>query len=221
MLADMTEKGPLLIDRGDLPSLTVAGLESNPNRLVLWHARGRDAGSVARCTSVRAHADVLRPRELIVIDAIPSGLANRPMEGAAADICMLMQATLAAVQLECDRVIWPLRLGPDFARVGPAVDRATAVVELLDESMIQSGPAGGLTIDLPLVELTREQVVELADDSGVPLRGNFWACEGDGRLPCTTCAGCREWSEAFDAVGVPWPWPSTTAEAEKQKAGTG
>jgi 7-cyano-7-deazaguanine synthase in queuosine biosynthesis len=59
--------------------------------------------------------------------------------------------------------------------------------------------------DLPFIDFTDEQIVELADDSGAPVR-DFWPCVGGGCQPCASCDGCARWLSAFRAVGIPWPW---------------
>ena len=73
-----------------------------------------------------------------------------------------------------------------------------------------------LVIDLPLVDLTDERLVDLADDGGAPMRA-FQPCSASGgstATPCEQCDGCRRWHAAFDAAGVAWPWTTVEGRAD-------
>ena len=67
------------------------------------------------------------------------------------------------------------------------------------------GVGDRLVIDLPVVDFTDAQLVDLAEELGAPLQA-FWPCNGAADRPCGRCEGCRRWSAAFREVGVPWPW---------------
>jgi 7-cyano-7-deazaguanine synthase in queuosine biosynthesis len=90
-----------------------------------------------------------------------------------------------------------------------AVERASLVSALAE---VGGGyPAGAEpVIDLPLVDLTDAQLVDLAEDTGAPMHA-FWPCAGAGGVPCETCAGCRRWRAAFAEAGVAWPWVAVPA----------
>jgi hypothetical protein len=103
-----------------------------------------------------------------------------------------VEAAIIARHHGCDKIIWPVQVGPDAARVSELVDRATAVAELAEpgeggnDGRPAASPAGAaisggrsLIIDLPLVDLDDEQVVDLADDGGAPMTA-FWPCETAG-----------------------------------------
>ncbi|MHC4709749.1 MAG: 7-cyano-7-deazaguanine synthase [Planctomycetota bacterium] len=208
----MSVPGPLLIDRGDLPSLVAVTMESRPQHLVLYHAVELDPAAKRRRAAVEEHGVVLGVRQVVVepLPPLETGGGGPGAAGAAdqleglAQAGLLLQAAAAARRLACPRIIWPHQVGPDPEAVGPAVERASLVAALAEIGGGQ--PAGAeLVIDLPLVDLTDAQLADLAEDGGAPMHG-FWPCAAGGDVPCGACAGCRRWRSAFTEAGVPWPW---------------
>lgn len=61
-----------------------------------------------------------------------------------------------------------------------------------------------LEVTLPLIDMTKPEVLRLAFDLGVPL-ATTWSCYGDGEYPCEHCESCRERAEAFLALGLEDP----------------
>ncbi len=211
----MTASGALLIDSGDLPSLVAATIESRPQELVIYHPRGSDAPAAHREAMAAEHAAVLGTGRLIVDpqpppDAIPTAAIQGPEVQGLREACLLTRAAQAAVQLHCCRLVWPKAVGPEAGPVGLAVQRASMVADLADLDA-RTTAAERVVIDLPLVDLTDTQLVDLAEDAGAPMR-SFGPCDGDGAEPCRRCEGCRRWLAAFDAAGVPWPWAAITAQ---------
>ncbi|MHC4102168.1 MAG: 7-cyano-7-deazaguanine synthase [Planctomycetota bacterium] len=213
----MADPGPLLIDRGDLPSLVAVTVDSRPQNLVLYHALESAPAAARRRAAVEEHGAVFGVRQVLV-EALPAldgggggeaGAADGgPVEGLA-QASLLLRAAAAARRLACPRIIWPHQVGPDADAVGLAVERASLVSALAEIGGGQ--PAGAeLVIDLPLVDLTDAQLADLAEDGGAPMHA-FWPCAGDGDHPCGACAGCRRWQEAFVEAGVAWPWASVAA----------
>ena len=202
----MPGPGPLLIDRGDLPSLVAVTVDSRPQHLVLYHAVESDPAADRRRAAVEDHGAVFGVRQVLVeplpdLDAGGGGAGQ--LEGLA-QAGLLLQAAAAARRLACPRIIWPHQVGPDPEAVGPAVERASLVSALAEIGGGQ--PAGAeLVIDLPLVDLTDAQLADLAEDGGAPMHG-FWPCAAGGDVPCGACAGCRRWRSAFTEAGVAWPW---------------
>jgi hypothetical protein len=208
----MSGPGPLLIDRGDLPSLVAVTVESRPQHLVLYHALESDPGAGRRRAAVEEHGEVLGVRQVVVepLPALDAGGGGGDGTGVAgqleglAQAGLLLQAAAAARRLACPRIIWPHQVGPDPEAVGPAVERASLVAALAEIGGGQ--PAGPeLVIDLPLVDLTDAQLADLAEDGGAVMHG-FWPCAAGGDAPCGVCAGCRRWRSAFAEAGVSWPW---------------
>ena len=205
----------LLIDYGDFPSLVAATILARPDEAVILHPRGHDAGAAGREAAAIRHGEVLDLGGFL-IDAIPEidvvsvagGSMSDPQRiEALDDACVLMRAAATADRLGCSKILWPRQVGPHADRIGQAVQRANLVAEV-----VQVGAGGTsarrLVIDLPLIDLTDERLVDLADEGGAPMRAFQPCLQGGGTIahPCEQCDGCRRWRAAFDAAGVPWPW---------------
>ena len=201
----MARSGVLLIDSGDMPSLVAATIDSRPQQLRVYHPRGSGPAAAHREAMAAEHAALLGTGDLIVDLQVPDVPATQgPEVEGMREACLLTRAVLAAVQHECDRVVWPKAVGPEAGPVGRAVQRATMVAELADLDAL-TPTADRIVIDLPLIDLTDTQLVDLAEDAGAPMR-SFRPCDGDAAEPCRRCDGCRRWLAAFDAAGMPWPW---------------
>jgi len=224
------------MDRGDLPSLTALLIEPDPSRVILWHAPERGPAAYRRQQAVRAHAERFEVRELLIaetwelpaLDAVPvdDAAAGRRRDdpgqfpdhlAALAIAPLLVQAQLAGHLRGCGRVVWPVQVGPDAPLVGRAVECASIASELVEIASAGHGDGAGAYIDLPLVDLTDEQIAELAEDAGMPPDG-FWPCSEGASAPCVAdadvnavCPGCRRWQTALERIGQPWPWQAARA----------
>lgn len=216
----MSRLGTLLIDYGDLPSLAAVTILPRPDEAVIFHPRGLDASASGREAAAMLHADVLDVGGFLVdglpeIDAaaVTAGAMPDPERVEALDdACVLMRAAAAADRLGCLKILWPRQVGPDADRIGEAVQRANLVADVVQVG-VGGSAAGRLVIDLPLVDLTDERLVDLAEEGGAPMRG-FQPCSAGGGTtaqPCEQCSGCRRWRAAFDAAGVAWPWTAVSA----------
>lgn len=195
-----------MIDRGDLPSLVAVALQPDPGRLILYYRDEPDVAAKRRAAAVQDHDAAYGVRRVIVCEsgspgitdheaAIPTGLEQAHL---------LLHAVVAAGQLGCSKIVWPTQVGPDAGLVGVIVQRANMVVDLAQIG-IEPAAGGWPVIDLPVVDLTDKQLVDLTEDTGAPMR-SFWPCDGDGESPCGSCPSCQRWQCAFDEAGVPWPW---------------
>ena len=180
----------LLIDLADLPSLAAAMTQPDPARLILWHLREEGGAAERRAAVVRDQAELLGAAELIISESWRPGVGRTGDQAGLWQALMLVQAAIVARHRACEKIIWPVQVGPDAERVSELVDRALAVAELADATATADAaarpggasaarPGASLVIDLPLVDLADEQVVDLADDCGAPLRA-FWPCESAG-----------------------------------------
>ena len=214
----MADTGTLLIDFGDLPSLVAATIDPRPQRLRIYHPRMTAASATWREAIAVEHATLLGTGDP-VLDPHPVSDPAGPLDGAAhqdeieglRDAGVLVRAAHVAVHLGVRRIVWPKVVGPHAGRVGRTVQRATMVAALADlDARVPISEQ--IVIDVPLVDLTDEQLVDLAEDAGAPMR-SFRACDGGAADPCGRCDGCRRWLAAFDAAGVPWPWLQVAAGA--------
>jgi 7-cyano-7-deazaguanine synthase in queuosine biosynthesis len=194
----------LLLDRGDLASLTLLAIQPEPGRVALWHPRIGEPAQQRRANAVRQHAQ-LYGIEQVHVEIAPERAAHNENPAARRTITLL-QCAVAAAELGFGRVLAPVHVGPDHLAVADALERALGVASL-------AAAAGReLLVDLPLVDLTDRQLVEIADDCGAPMLA-CWPCEGDEPEPCGRCAACMRWTSAFHEAGVPWPWSHAPAGA--------
>ena len=199
----------LIIQHGDLTSLAAAGVQNSARDLVLWHPRAaeEDGGIRQRC--------VERLGALLHVHSVELGPEYRtcdpddPQVGLESNL-MLLHAIEAARKTGCRRVIWPHQVGPDFEAVSAAVERAEQIAAL---AAIGQGHGHEVTIDLPLIDLSDPQVVEVAADSGLAL-SLFWPGGTDEqRGPDPTNPTVQRWYAAFRAAEIDWPWSAVTADS--------
>ena len=199
----------ILIDEADLPSLVAASFRP-PQGLVLVHARRGDAAAPRRAEIVAEHEAALGASTVILDHAAGKGSARPSIADDLAETLLetlvLVEAATLAATLGATRVIWPRQVGPDPMLIEVALERATLAAALAGSASGCVPPA----METPLLDLGDEQVVDLAEDAGVPARA-FWPCGAGGREPCGRCPGCARWLRAFEAQDVPWPWASATA----------
>lgn len=198
----------LLIDRGDLASLAALANVEMPDRAVLWHPRETDPAAGRRRAVAHDHTRIFGVRRLVEVPAPAPGLPGMAPPPHLHEAAVLLGAVAAAVQLDIERIVWPATADGDDTRIADLVDRALSVAALAASRRGAMPPE----VDLPLVELTLPEIVEVADDAGAPMRA-FWPCERDGDAPCETCAACRTHRAAFERRGLPWPWAVVDAGA--------
>lgn len=79
-------------------------------------------------------------------------------------------------------------------------DCRPAFVQAMGEAM-QTGTAGGVTIDAPFTNLKKQDIVKLGTQLGVPY-DHTYSCYKGGRKHCGKCGTCQERKEAFALAGV-------------------
>ena len=86
----------LLIDRGDLPSLTAAIIQPDPTRLILWHLHEADEAAERRAAIVKDHADFLGAADLVISEAWQGGVGRASDAEGLWQALLLMQAAIIA-----------------------------------------------------------------------------------------------------------------------------
>lgn len=202
----MHSPATLLIDQGDLPSLALLGLHVESARPVLFSMEGADRSEPARRAMIDRHAAFLSGAPIHI--GSPPTLVERgdPLSPGLREAHVLMQAVLVATQLGCLRVISPFTAGRDHQAVAAAFERAGGIQQLVERDGERRAPL----LEMPLVDLTDTQILELADDLRLPL-AHFWPCETARTSPCGVCRGCMRWRTAFRQVGLAWPWGASGA----------
>lgn len=209
----MPGHGVLLIDDGDLPSLVATALRPDRGRVILLHMGDGDAGAKRRAAAVRDHGAAFGVRRVVMEQPCTLGPTKSPPPAGVHQAHVLLHAAAVAGRVDCSRIVWAHQIGPDASLVGETVQRANMVAELAQLGADSPWPAG-LVIDLPVIDLTDTQMVDLAEDTGAPI-SCFWPCRGDGERPCGSCPGCQRWQRAFDDSGVAWPWACAQVVADE------
>jgi len=69
---------------------------------------------------------------------------------------------------------------------------------------VRAGTDGKVRLYAPFAELTKQQIVEWALNSGAPIHLTR-SCYDSTPQPCGTCLACQERAAAFETLGVPDP----------------
>ncbi len=85
-------------------------------------------------------------------------------------------------------------------------DVGSSFIERFNELLRESLPGYDLTLEAPLINYSKWEVVQLALELGVPLE-DTWSCWGPGDLHCGRCEGCHARQKIFREVGMKDPTP--------------
>ncbi len=197
----MTSVSTLVIDYGDLPSLIAVALQRDPQGMVLWHPSFSTGASEKLLEVAKEHGEVFGIQKVLMSKRRKELSSSQKHALALKEADLLLAAAIAATDAGCQKVVWPKQVGSDPKQICIAVERANLVVALAETGQT----ANTLMIDLPLVDLSEKQIVDLGDDQGM-LDQSFWPCDSGQKAPCGTCIDCRRWAKGFEAAGQPWPW---------------
>ncbi len=204
------------------PNLRGPGAEQRSNLLRGW-------GALCTLAEVVLAADVSEP----IADSVGSSEPHRDRPEAdihaepspGVDVsrfgyeqsALLLAACHAALKRGIGRVVWPVHIGdvgglggpdqpPPLDLIADACDRAMLASQL---ASVDAGRSSmGVTIELPYVDFTDRQMIEVALDLGVPMAGCWWCARDGGKgvtTPCGQCDGCSRWQHALTAAS-----PGTT-----------
>lgn len=197
----------IVISDGSLPALVAACLAAEEARegeaVGLWAVRPlADDGGGAAERAVQAHAELLGAE---IIDADdPSGVPPTPAGGAPTASGVLLHAATAAAAAGASRLIWPEVAAGDLERMAREADRALLISRLV--GLDEAAPAR-FEIETPLLDLTDEQVAELALDLDAPVWRCWWwsivrgAEEAEAPVVALARAQDARWTGALRRVG--------------------
>lgn len=178
---------------------------------------GGGAGKPALWIPAGADGLVGRAAERLVETAqlgeiIVGGVAGA--NGGLAASAMLMAAGADAMVRGsggAERVIWPVQCAGAFGdeqrvtQQAAATSRALLAARLLSVDAKENGGAGGgILIDTPVLDLTDNELLELAADIDAPVGLARWCVQQAevGGTVCGVCDGCRRWVPAIRAAGL-------------------
>lgn len=160
-------------------------------RVTLQHARHLFAHGHGRDADGKPRGLVIGPRLLL------SGLAE------------------AAFQ-RCDTLVWPVSGQGEPDLIAAASERAMLCEQLAQPELESAGRAAP-RLDMPLVEMSDAQVLELGQRLGVDW-STAWSCHRAGDRPCGMCAGCQRRHIAFDAAKLSDPLIQSEAKVPPRMA---
>ncbi len=138
----------------------------------------------------------LRATSIARDDAGPNDVPSRPP---LADMQLLTAAASEALQLNADRLIWPVQAGNDFK----AIAHVTETV-LMVQQLVRYEYDVDLEIETPLLELTDRQVIEVGHQMDVPWQISR-SCLTRNWDACGRCAGCLWRQAAFTHAAIEDP----------------
>jgi len=182
----------LVIHDGSPEALVASLICPDPGRVVAWVPPYLSSAKKSRMETVKRQVDLLGLDSLIT----PGGqdATGERMAAPFHATWTLLQAASTAASRGCGRVVWPVRCGEDLDAGAEAADRA-----LLISRLIAIDAAAGETpvrIETPLLDLTLDQLLDLARELDAPLESSWW-CQRDGSTPCGGCSACTRWRTAI------------------------
>lgn len=168
----------LVISHGDLPGLVAAMIASEET--VRRESLGRGRPVVWSGSSLGRTAAERQAKSLGLGVATRRGAPETGGHTGEAATRLLIDAATAALRLACPIVVWPIvPAGPASSEpaivelIADAVNRATLASRLVS----LDAPAAGIPevrIETPFVDLTDEQLADLACDVGVRFEDCWW-----------------------------------------------
>lgn len=183
----------LVIHDGSPEALVSCLVCPDPGQVVAWFHPFVSSARTSRMNAAKRQVDLLGLDSLITPGGSESAAADR-QGGQFLETLMLLQAVSAASARGCGKVIWPIRLGEDLDNASIAADRGLLISRLVTiDSTVGASP---VRIETPLLDLTLEQMLELAGDLDAPIEASWW-CQRDGSTPCGGCSACTQWRTAI------------------------
>jgi len=183
----------LVIHDGSPEALVASLICPDPGSVVAWIPPFLPSAMSSRMQTVKRQVDLLGLNSLIT----PGGsdaLTGDRKPGPHHATWTLLQAASMAASRGCGRVVWPIRCGEDIDLGSEAADRALLISRLI--SMDSGAGETPVRIETPLLDLTLEQLLELARELDAPLEASWW-CQRDGSTPCGGCSSCTQWRTAI------------------------
>ena len=209
----MASARSLILASGSLRSLVctaAAVTATEPGRLVLFHIRDGRPNAGVRREYARKQADYYKITKLIEVELphIVSAQNTQPQpehDHVLTRPQILMSAVAYAVDAQIEKVIWPVQYNGDHKLIARTTEQ-TVLIEHLAQLERPTTPL----IELPVLDLTDGQLIELGSQLDVPWH-LAWVCNNHGSAPCLCCESCLRRRQAFHVAGVVDPVDKATA----------
>jgi 7-cyano-7-deazaguanine synthase in queuosine biosynthesis len=113
---------------------------------------------------------------------------------------LLAAAATYAAEYAASAIYVGSRIGTDADELA----RGTEFFQIWSELLQQPCAMTDVSIETPLLELERWQVIDVGVQVSTPFE-KTWSCVEEGSEPCWACRGCRERESAFQQAGKPDP----------------
>ena len=206
----------LLISDGGLCAATCALMDRQPESLALWLAPHRSASIDWPAAAVSSiHHDAAREfagRFALDVDACPplhwpaAGAPESEWAGVEClpDGVMLLLAVQRARALGATSVVWPVVAGDSvqwLTNCDQIARHAEQLAQAHHYARHQDDDCPAVEINLPLADLTKSRVGELACDLGVPIDTCWWSSKRPDE-PESTLDARMHWKRALREVAV-------------------
>lgn len=96
-------------------------------------------------------------------------------------------------------------LGPPAPRLSSIYpDYSREYIELCKHAYAIASPYRPITIEMPIIDLSRTEIVKLGNRLGTPF-SLTWSCISSGTEPCGVCIGCATRNRGFLDAAIPDP----------------
>lgn len=155
--------------------------------------------------AIGGNARVSRKRQIEDALAIGEGGSNCYMPGL---IGALVHAAFSwAWTLGAGRILLGIseNLGPPAPKTSEIYpDYSMDFLQLSNHLCVESSLNRRITLDSPVIDLTRTEIVKLGHRLGTPFNLT-WSCLSSGSEPCGSCVGCATRARGFLEAAVPDP----------------
>ncbi|MCK4872653.1 MAG: 7-cyano-7-deazaguanine synthase [Phycisphaerales bacterium] len=195
----MADIHTIVMNLGDLAGVTALAIQTDPARVGIWHPRLGLPSGPALTQAMTRQTEVFAIDHVTIVDPFyePRSAMNLDPAGVDASV-VLLAAARHAVKLDCGKLVWPIQCGAEYDAVSMALQRAQLVTHLIELDL----PGEPLVIDMPFVDLTDQQLGEIALHADAPVHAAWW-CEYDRKTPCGGCDSCLRWRSVADAAVPP------------------
>lgn len=184
---------------------------TDASRLVLFHIRDGRVNAGIRREYARKQADYYKISRLVEVELphLVTAQNTQPLPGQEAVLArplILMAAMAYAMEAGIEKVVWPIQFNNDHELIARTTEQ-TVLVEHLAQLERPVVPM----VELPVLDLTDAQLVELGSQLDVPWQ-LAWVCNHADSKPCMSCESCLRRRQAFQLAGIVDPIDQETGK---------
>lgn len=195
----------MILASGGIRSLVATAViasSSEKSKITLLHLKDARPNAPRRLEHIRRQAEYFQIHSLIELE-LPhlqseefTHESQGPQPAVLARPQMILVAMAQAIELGASRLVWPAQVHGEYDTIA-CITEQTVLIQHLTQLEQPSPPV----IEMPLLELTDPQMIQLGGQLDVPWH-LAWTCTLRGDVPCRICEACRRRRAAFDAAGM-------------------